>query len=963
MRSNTATHLAVSLTIFTLFAANPVLGQCERQKLLASPGATREYFGHALDVRDGLLVVGAPNNTVQGTLSGAAYVYRDDGAGWNQEAVLYPVSPVPYQLFGYSVGVSGDAIVVGTPNLGDLPEALLAGGAQVFRFDGLEWFPEAALVPSGCSSLTYCGRSVGIDGDVVVVGAPGEWDQLNFGAAYAFRFDGVGWVEEGRLVAWDTDVYSRFGWSVSVRGDVIAVGNFEDTSVDTAAGSVYVFRYNGSSWLPDQKLIASDYSQADEFGWAVDVWGDTILVGTPWDRDQGSRSGSAYVFRHDGAEWVEEAKLLPADGGPEEYFGWSVGIDDSTAVVSTHFDGANGPQSGSVHVFRHDGASWMEDTELVSSDGAAGDYLGHALGITGTTIAAAAPRDDDYGIQSGSVYVFGPCPGGEADAPSPRPGRIESQTAFAPPPAPSVRTLVGTSRGGGPGMGAAAAALVSEDSYRQFLDESLYTHFGDNRGIFGPEHNLARDRIAAIMSSYGLDVSLERVGPLLWYTFDNVVGTKWGRTYPDEEYIVGAHYDSEFNSGTDDNATGVALVLEAARVLSSFDSDRTIRFVAFDTEEWGLVGSWEYNSAHYGDNILGMVSADMVAYNNGENVVRIGCGPNSQTLEAALVTATTDYGNGLSASLIGQHFHSDQAPFEAYDLEACYFSETELDPIFHTIFDTFDLTDHLDYAYATQLTRIIVGYLVDHAGVSLCAQPEPIFHDPAVPDMNRFLALTPGNPGERTAIRVQLTSLYHPDPPPISGETPDFSAYEGEYRWVGPPQILPEFNETGPPFSQPTWIGAMLQCEPYFADWTSLGTTLHVYGAEVLPESTYDVQQVRELCADQLEDESLYSTAVELRTGRWGDVTALYAGPGTPPQPDFVDISAVVAKFVGELEPRKVQAMLRLNVPPVTDNINFKDIAATVAAFMQEAYPYDGPCTCPSGVLCPDVDLCGRCTP
>lgn len=115
--------------------------------------------------------------------------------------------------------------------------------------------------------------------------------------------------------------------------------------------------------------------------------------------------------------------------------------------------------------------------------------------------------------------------------------------------------------------GQAAADQVSETSYRYFLGDNqgvegiLYTHAGDDRG-YGPEHDLARDNIAAQLESYGLSVVLE---PFYYGgTYYNVVATKLGTVYPDQEYIVGAHYDSVSNPGADDNASGVALVLEAA---------------------------------------------------------------------------------------------------------------------------------------------------------------------------------------------------------------------------------------------------------------------------------------------------------------------------------------------------------------------------------------------------------------
>ncbi len=957
-------HRVAFIVVVGLVVHGPVnrlLAQCELQKLVSSTGTSREYFGYSVDISGDQLVVGVPNNQAGGMLSGTALVFGFDGTEWVQEGRLRPDSQGPLHLFGHSVSVTNEWILVGVPGA-ILPSNLQqAGAAYLFRLAGLVWVQEAMVVPSSAISGGLFGWSTDISNDVAVVGAP-RAGGVHQGEAYVLRYDGTEWGEEEKLLASDQLANAQFGVSVGVSGDVVVVGSWFDWATANAAGSVYVFRHDGVAWVEEAKLLPADLGIGDNFGWTVDISGDTLVAGAPGDDDSGAQSGSAYIFHFDGTQWVEEAKLLPPAGAPHEYFGYAASISGDTAVVGAHFNGANGQQAGLVYVYQFNGTDWVLQAELLASDGAAGDYLGRAVGISGTTIVAGAPRDDDQGTQSGSVYVFDSCPAGAVPDHPVRTAYREPDAAIAPPfdpPPPWDQHMV---RGGMPGRGGAAAALVREESYGYFMEEVLQTHFGDDRGNCGPERHVTRQNIAATFSSYGLSVTLE---PFTFWdeTQYNVVGTLWGSTYPDEEYVIGAHFDSADNGGADDNASGTALVLEAARVLSRYESQRTIRFVAFDMEERGLIGGYAYVADHSTDNILGMVSTDMVAYYNGEDLFNIGWGPASSGLESALLQAASEYGDALVGAPIGQTFGSDHAPFEEAGFQSCYFGERELTPWYHSLFDNTDVLGVLDYGYASQLTRVIVGFLVDNAGIDTCVTADPIVRDPELPNANRFISFTSGNVGQRTAIRVKLIDLYHPDPAPPIGGIPDFTAFEGEYRWVGPPAELPELNEVGPPFTEPTWTGAMLRCEPYFADWSSLGTMLHVYGAEIMPESTYEVQEVLEVCAGRLDDESLYSTAVQIDTGRWGDVTALYAGAGNPPQPDFIDIAAIVAKFVGALDPTKVEAMLRLNVLPVTEGINFKDIAACVEGFVQTAYPYDGPCACPSAATCPDLDVCGRCGP
>lgn len=255
------------------------------------------------------------------------------------------------------------------------------------------------------------------------------------------------------------------------------------------------------------------------------------------------------------------------------------------------------------------------------------------------------------------------------------------------------------------------------------------------------------------------------------------------------------------------------------------------------------------------------------------------------------------------------------------------------------------------------------GTLADCNGDGIpevCQLPDPVEPEAGGVDASRFISFEPAATGSVTAIRVVLASLYHPTPTPDGA--PDYSAYEGEVRWVGPPQELPEFSEAGPPYTEPTWMGAALQCEPYYRDWTTNGL-LYVYGAEIVPESSYTIQVVRDACDGQLDSESVYSDGITVTTGRLGDVVAPYAVDGGSAQPDFSDIGAVVSKFLGALDPPKVRAMLRMNVPPVTSSIDFADISSAVDGFLGTAYPYSGPCSCPSDTTCPTTDACGRCAP
>ncbi len=310
------------------------------------------------------------------------------------------------------------------------------------------------------------------------------------------------------------------------------------------------------------------------------------------------------------------------------------------------------------------------------------------------------------------------------------------------------------------GLGLAAATQVSLDSHYDFMNHWLYTHVGDDRGLDGPEHDPARDNLVFLLESYGLDVVLE---PFDWFgsTCHNVVATQFGRIYPDQEYIIGAHFDSVGNPGADDNGSGVALLLEAARILSQYESDYTIRYIAFDREEQGLVGSFAYVEDHWADDVRGMISADMVAYDPDTEHCKIFGNIASDPIISALAAAIAEYGDGLTYTFGGDLPFSDHAPFEADGLQACRLDEGSDNPFYHTQEDAFETSGNLNFPYAVKMTRSVVGWLADAAGVIVASDYLAFSYPAGLPEFS--------SPAGGTRVRVEVTGVGAAIPLPGSG--------------------------------------------------------------------------------------------------------------------------------------------------------------------------------------------------
>jgi autotransporter-associated beta strand protein len=265
-----------------------------------------------------------------------------------------------------------------------------------------------------------------------------------------------------------------------------------------------------------------------------------------------------------------------------------------------------------------------------------------------------------------------------------------------------------------------AVDLVSLSSYQSYLDNSLYTHTGMSRGLDGSQHDLAQTNIVNQFTACGLTVNLD---PFTYggSTYYNVVGVHLGSVRPNDVYMLGAHYDSVGNPGADDNASGVAGVLEAARVLSQFNFEATVVFIAFDLEEHGLIGSTAYADVHKNDAIRGMVSLDMIAYNPasaGQSAYVYGRNA-SLPIKQALAGALSQYGGGITPVIGGDTPYSDHAPFESRGFQACLLIEYAVwsNPRYHESSDTVDIPAYIDYGFARDMTRGAAGWMAGAAGL------------------------------------------------------------------------------------------------------------------------------------------------------------------------------------------------------------------------------------------------------
>ena len=354
-----------------------------------------DRFGLSVAVSGDLLIVGAPLENVS---AGAAYIFARDHEGpdgWTQVVKLTASDTHQSHSFGGSLSISGDTVIVGA--LGDRNSGLGSGAAYIFTRNHMgpnAWGEVTKLTAHDAASQDAFGVSVSISGDTAIIGASIK-DQES-GAAYIFdrHYGGPdAWGEVAKVTAADAEPFTRFGSSVSISGNRVIVGSPRDSDDGTRSGSAYIFARNrggANAWGQVVKLTASDARERETFGASVDINGNTALVGAP-DDNTANVPGAAYIFaRNQGGTnaWGEVVKLTASDSAADNFFGSSVSLSGRRAVV-----GASG--AAAAYIFaRHRGGmnAWGEVGKQTNGGVDVADVFGISVSLDNDTLVVG-----DYG--------------------------------------------------------------------------------------------------------------------------------------------------------------------------------------------------------------------------------------------------------------------------------------------------------------------------------------------------------------------------------------------------------------------------------------------------------------------------------------------------------------------------------------------------------------------------------------
>ncbi|CAM9305376.1 unnamed protein product, partial [Ectocarpus fasciculatus] len=279
------------------------------------------------------------------------------------------------------------------------------------------------ILDSDSQATDGFGTAVATNGAVVVVGAPNariEGTNVPSGAVYVYRREDAGWAREGKLSLASSVSKDYFGWAVGIDRNVLAVGAYLAYGDEKSVGLVYVYGYNlvKQAWVEEKVCDMPDFYY---FGQALALHNGTILVGAYGNDAKGTYAGSAFLYDYEYIStgngtivrdsWKQVQRLMPDDLQSFSLFGWSVALSDDVAVVGAYGSTVNTRSyAGSVYVFERTervNVPWVQVSKLTVADARAHDHFGCAVAVSGGVLAVSSQRaSGDKTIADGIVYLY-----------------------------------------------------------------------------------------------------------------------------------------------------------------------------------------------------------------------------------------------------------------------------------------------------------------------------------------------------------------------------------------------------------------------------------------------------------------------------------------------------------------------------------------------------------------------------
>jgi hypothetical protein len=366
-----------------------------RIKYTSPDTANGMYFGNSVSMSGDYVIVGEPGYNSN---TGRVYFLRRDGNAWSIAGGPF-AGAIAGERLGHAVSITGNYAIAGAPNYNPGGQAnqgevyFFARNGTTWIAD-----PNTPTATQGDAGDRF-GYSVAIDGTYAIIGAKdAAGGSTSDGAAYAYEKSTTWNVITPYLRAQTATNVDDFGASIAISGTVAIVGApLDDPGGNTDAGSAFVYtRSSGGTWgtssgYEAKKLTANTTIANSNFGKSVSLSSKSCLIGAPYG------GGAIYFFSGSGSNWSETVMLTPSEAKSADYFGYSVAIFNDCAIAGAYMDDINGTMSGAgaAYFYEYRMGSWQKvgskiGPKVLAFDRAANDYFGYSVALNESYAIVAA---------------------------------------------------------------------------------------------------------------------------------------------------------------------------------------------------------------------------------------------------------------------------------------------------------------------------------------------------------------------------------------------------------------------------------------------------------------------------------------------------------------------------------------------------------------------------------------------
>jgi hypothetical protein len=434
--------------------------------VFASNGSAEDRFGSSVALENGQLVVAAPMADVGGTNRGRIYLFADLGMGYIQTDAQTPSTVSDHAQYGSRLLIKSNSLFVGAPR--DQALGVTQGRVYIHETLGNVLATPQLLTADDGQPDDLFGSSLAFDNQRILVGAPGR--VFGEGGAYLFTatagiytqtsrlefftgpptglaasdvalFDNIALLGAGSMLVppnraqglvrvfqrntsspsdWtliddlhrgDGAAFELSGFSIAIDNDTAAVGSYLDDTIAAGddAGSVSIFRRTPSGWIRETKLTAPDGLSEDRFGISVALSGNVLAVGAYWRVESGRlNQGAVYLYERRDGTWTFVRRLVAFDGQADNYFGFSLALNNNRLVVGAPGNGEIAPDGGGAYVYtRLPDGTWQLNEKLRPTGVSGNALAGISVAIEGDLIAVGAPQDTvNTNSSQGRVYLY-----------------------------------------------------------------------------------------------------------------------------------------------------------------------------------------------------------------------------------------------------------------------------------------------------------------------------------------------------------------------------------------------------------------------------------------------------------------------------------------------------------------------------------------------------------------------------